>query len=105
MKMNDYVRFWDNSIRRWKYEHRLNMEKKIGRSLLPSEHVHHIDGNPKNNNPENLMIVSPEEHARIHKPGKKDIRRRLCNRKHHAKGFCKTHYKSICLKGTINHSR
>lgn len=29
-------------------------------------HVHHIDGNHENNDPENLMAVTPEEHARLH---------------------------------------
>ena len=29
-------------------------------------HVHHIDGNPSNNNPENLECVSPSEHADRH---------------------------------------
>lgn len=36
-------------------EHRLVQEAKIGRLLLPSEVVHHIDGNPQNNAPENLQ--------------------------------------------------
>ena len=37
-------------------EHRLVMEKKIGRYLLPEEVVHHIDGNKQNNAPENLGL-------------------------------------------------
>lgn len=28
--------------------------------------VHHIDGNRENNNPSNLQLLSPEEHAQIH---------------------------------------
>jgi endogenous inhibitor of DNA gyrase (YacG/DUF329 family) len=44
------------------WEHRLVMEEKLGRVLESWEQVHHIDGNPKNNNIENLMIVLPREH-------------------------------------------
>jgi hypothetical protein len=36
--------------------HRLVMEQKLGRYLRPEEVVHHIDGNPQNNDPENLEL-------------------------------------------------
>lgn len=34
--------------------------------IPPGYHIHHIDGNHNNNNPSNLLCVSPEEHWRIH---------------------------------------
>ena len=49
-----------------KSEHRLIMESILGRELRTDEIVHHIDGDKWNNNPSNLMIVTREEHARIH---------------------------------------
>lgn len=51
-------------------EHRLVMEQHIGRYLLPSEVVHHIDGNPSNNAIDNLQLFSSQsEHVRIGHPG------------------------------------
>jgi len=38
------------------YEHRLVMARKLGRPLLDTETVHHIDGNTENNSPENLEL-------------------------------------------------
>jgi hypothetical protein len=47
-------------------EHRWVMEQAIGRRLTSSEHVHHIDGNPKNNTISNLVILSNSEHQKVH---------------------------------------
>lgn len=48
------------------YEHRWIMEQFIGRKLKYSEHVHHINGNPKDNRIENLEILTRSEHAKKH---------------------------------------
>lgn len=48
------------------YEHRLVMEEELGRPLKSSEIVHHIDGNKKNNHPDNLMIMTRSEHMKEH---------------------------------------
>src|ERR1017187_2231241 len=46
-------------------EHRLVMELKLGRYLLPGEVVHHIDGRKDNNDPENLIVFgSNAEHLK-----------------------------------------
>lgn len=37
-------------------KHRLVMEDKLGRHLLPTEVVHHKDDNPANNDPDNLEL-------------------------------------------------
>ena len=50
--------------------HRTVAEQKIGRPLKPGEVVHHIDGNTRNNSPDNLEVLpSQAEHARRHYKG------------------------------------
>jgi len=65
------------------YYHRHVASLKIGRWLLHSEHIHHVDGNRSNNDPNNLEIVTIQEHAKIH-AHKKEILTlacKLCGRK------------------------
>ena len=55
-----------------KHEHRIVAEEKIGRKLKPGEVVHHIDGNKRNNSPDNLMVFSSQaEHAAYHRNNRK----------------------------------
>ena len=49
------------------YEHRLVMEKVLGRGLTRVETIHHKDFNPLNNNPDNLIVLSNADHALLHK--------------------------------------
>jgi hypothetical protein len=48
-------------------EHRVIVEHKIGRGLDRREHVHHIDHCRNNNDTSNLVVLSIEEHARLHR--------------------------------------
>lgn len=53
------------------FEHRINAEKKIGRFLLPTEVVHHIDEDRTNNSLDNLIVFKTSaDHTRFHKTGK-----------------------------------
>ena len=58
-----YIRLWTPEGYVW--EHRHVMEQKLGRPLLQTEVVDHIDGDTGNNHPDNLRVFpSNAEHLR-----------------------------------------
>ena len=81
-----YARQRTNRGTKLMYEHRFVMEQKLGRYLLPSEVVDHIDGLTLHNSPENLRLfesnaehlaetisgkeklMSPSGHEKLRKP-------------------------------------
>ena len=55
--------------------HRYLMEIHLGRKLLTTEHVHHIDGNGLNNSIDNLVVLTDSEHHRLHSKASQVARR------------------------------
>lgn len=47
-------------------EHRHVVQELLGRKLLASEVVHHINGDKQDNRIENLAVVDEDEHRRLH---------------------------------------
>lgn len=71
-KTNGYVLIYSPNhpyaYKNYNYEHRLVVEEKIKRYLLPEEKVHHINFIKDDNRIENLVVFnSTQEHTNIHR--------------------------------------
>jgi len=59
--------------------HRFIAEDRLGRKLLPWEHVHHLDHNKQNWSPDNLVVLTDSQHHTIHHRERRGFTLR-CNR-------------------------
>lgn len=64
-----YVLVWEpkhpKAFRGWYWEHRIVAAKTLGREILSSEDVHHINGIKCDNRPENLRVMDHLEHKKL----------------------------------------
>lgn len=83
----------------WLYEHRLVMQRHLGRPLRSDEIVHHVNEDPHDNRIENLVVMTNSAHITHHGrsrlgAGRWTIAFEACiacgetGRAHASKGFC-----------------
>ena len=74
-RLNGYVTFCDSTHplsydAGWVYMHMHMGSVKMGRWLDKDDHVHHVDKNRSNNNLDNLEVMTPSDHSKLHNPRK-----------------------------------
>jgi hypothetical protein len=65
------------AIHGWVPEHRLIVERRVGRFLASDESVHHANGVKDDNRDENLIVLTREQHSRLHGEVKRHVHQQL----------------------------
>ena len=73
-------------------EHRIIMERNIGRMLLDFEVVHHVNGIKDDNRIENLELMDKSTHASHHSKEPSICKVEGCNCRVEGLGLCNKHY-------------
>jgi hypothetical protein len=63
---NGYKRIFDHNKRAWRLEHVVKTERVLGRPLKKGEVVHHVNGDPSDNDNRNLLICKTGYHHFLH---------------------------------------
>ena len=69
---------WIRTEYGWELEHRAVMRSKLRRWLRTDEHVHHKDGNKKNNDAANLEVIEAGPHKSMHMAKERKAKESLC---------------------------
>lgn len=59
---------------KYAYKHRYVMENHLRRKLIPSEIVHHINHNTRDNHIENLMLCNKPTHKYLHRKKESNLK-------------------------------
>jgi hypothetical protein len=68
---------WVKTETGWEREHRVVTNTLRRPRNKPRKVVHHIDGDPTNNAPENLMVISQSLHVWLHEDRERDDKGRF----------------------------
>ena len=76
---NGYHQFFDSVKGSWQWVHRRVAEIVTGKPIPPGYEVHHINREKLDNDPDNLQVLTKEEHRAIHRNERKKKVERITN--------------------------